>query len=374
MAAIAILDDYQNVALRMADWSRLQKDNRIVVFNERLPDVDAAARALAEFDVIGIMRERTPFSRALFEKLPKLRLLVTTGKRNASIDMEAAKAHNVTVCSTGGAGRATAELAFALMLGLARHLREEFNAMRPGGGWQTTLGFDLEGKTLGILGLGNLGAKVGKIGAAFGMKIIAWSENLTDERARERGAERVDKDELFKRSDIVTIHSVLSPRTRGLVGAREFALMKPTALLINTSRGPIVDEAALLAALQAEAHRRLRRRHVRRGAPASRPPAALRAPRAAHAAPGLRDRGNLPRLLRRHGAGHRSLARRQADQCAELTLLPDLHGQAALDRPSKALCAFPWNRPWAWAFCFRQRQRLRRVAENVQERCHGQRH
>lgn len=250
MAAIAILDDYQNVALRMADWSRLQKDNRVVVFTERLPDVDAAARALAEFDVIGIMRERTPFSRALLEKLPKLRMLVTTGKRNASIDMEAAKASNVTVCSTGGAGRATAELAFALMLGLARHLREEFNAMRPGGGWQTTLGFDLEGKTLGILGLGNLGAKVGKIGTAFGMKIIAWSENLTDERARERGAERVSKDDLFNRSDIVSIHSVLSPRSRGLVGAREFALMKPTALLINTSRGPIVDEAALLAALR----------------------------------------------------------------------------------------------------------------------------
>ncbi len=250
MAAIAILDDYQNVALRMADWSRLQKDNRVVVFTTRLPDVDAAARALAEFDVIGIMRERTPFSRALLEKLPKLRMLVTTGKRNASIDMEAAKAHNVTVCSTGGAGRATAELAFALMLGLARHLREEFNTMRPGGGWQTTLGFDLEGKTLGILGLGNLGAKVGKIGTAFGMKIIAWSENLTDERARERGAERVSKDELFNRSDIVSIHSVLSPRSRGLVGAREFALMKPTALLINTSRGPIVDEAALMAALR----------------------------------------------------------------------------------------------------------------------------
>jgi phosphoglycerate dehydrogenase-like enzyme len=250
MAAIAILDDYQNVALRMADWSRLQKDNRIVVFTTRLPDVDAAARALADFDVIGIMRERTPFSRAMFEKLPKLKLLVTTGKRNASIDMEAAKAHNVTVCSTGGAGRATAELAFALMLGLARHLREEFNAMGPGGGWQTTLGFDLEGKTLGILGLGNLGAKVGKIGTAFGMKIIAWSENLTDERARERGAERVGKDELFKRSDILTIHSVLSPRTRGIIGAREFALMKPTALLINTSRGPIVDEAALLTALK----------------------------------------------------------------------------------------------------------------------------
>jgi phosphoglycerate dehydrogenase-like enzyme len=250
MAAIAILDDYQNAALGMADWSRLQKANQITVFNEWLPDVEAAARALAPFEAIGIMRERTPFPRALFDKLPKLKLLVTTGKRNASVDLEAAKAKGVLVCNTGGAGRATAELAFALMLGLARHLREEFHAMRLGGGWQTTLGFDLEGKTLGILGLGNLGAKVGRIGAAFDMKPIAWSENLTAETARERGAERVDKDELFKRADIVTIHSVLSPRTRGIVGARELALMKPTALLINTSRGPIVDEAALLAALR----------------------------------------------------------------------------------------------------------------------------
>jgi phosphoglycerate dehydrogenase-like enzyme len=250
MAAIAILDDYQNVALGMADWSDLQKNYKVVPFKERLPDVETAARALAEFDVIGIMRERTPFQRALFERLPKLRLLVTTGKRNASIDLEAAKAHGVTVCNTGGAGRSTAELAIGLMIALARHFREEFQAMRPGGGWQTTLGFDLEGKTLGLLGLGNLGAKVGRIGAALGMDLIAWSENLTPEKARERGAERVEKDELFRRADVVTIHLVLSDRTRGLVGARELGLMKPTALLINTSRGPIVDEAALLAALK----------------------------------------------------------------------------------------------------------------------------
>ncbi|HJZ44907.1 MAG TPA: D-2-hydroxyacid dehydrogenase family protein [Hyphomicrobiaceae bacterium] len=250
MVAIAVLDDYQNVALRVADWSKLQQGHRVVVFDQRLPDMEAAARALAEFDVIGIMRERTPFSRALFDKLPNLKLLVTTGKRNASIDLEAAKARKVTVCNTGGAGRATAELAIGLMIALARHLREEFQAMRPGGAWQTTLGFDLEGKTLGIIGLGNLGAKVGKIGSAIGMKVIAWSENLTPERAQERGAERVDKDELFKRSDVISIHSVLSPRTRGLVGARELALMKPTALLINTSRGPIVDEKAMLAALK----------------------------------------------------------------------------------------------------------------------------
>jgi phosphoglycerate dehydrogenase-like enzyme len=250
MAAIAILDDYQNVALRMADWSGLQKGHKVVVFNQRLPDLDAVARALAEFDVIGIMRERTPFQRALIEKLPKLRLLVTTGKRNASIDLEAAKAHGVTVCNTGGAGRATAELAIGLMLALARNLREEFQAMRPGGGWQTTLGFDLEGRTLGILGLGNLGARVGRIGAAMGMKVIAWSQNLTPEQARERGAERVEKDELFRRSDVVSIHLILSDRTRGLVGARELGLMKPSAILINTSRGPIVDETALLAALR----------------------------------------------------------------------------------------------------------------------------
>jgi phosphoglycerate dehydrogenase-like enzyme len=250
MAAIALLDDYQNVALSLADWSGLQKDHRIVAFKERLPDMDAVARALADFEIVGIMRERTPFPRALFEKLPRLKLLVTTGKRNASVDLEAAKAHGVTVCATGGVGRSTADLAIGLMIALARHFREEFHAMRPGGGWQTTLGMDVEGKTLGILGLGNLGAKVGRIGTAMGMKVVAWSQNLTAEQARERGAERVEKDELFRRSDVISIHLILSARTRGLVGARELALMKPKALLINTSRGPIIDEAALLAALK----------------------------------------------------------------------------------------------------------------------------
>jgi phosphoglycerate dehydrogenase-like enzyme len=250
MVAIAVLDDYQNVALGMADWSRLQHAHRLVVFNERLPDVDTAARALLPFDVIGIMRERTAFPRALIERLPNLRLLVTTGRRNASVDVAAANERNVTVCGTGGGGRATAELAVALMLSLARHLREEFHAMRPGGAWQTTVGFDLDGRTLGVIGLGNLGAKVAKICSAIGMKVIAWSENLTDDRARELGCQRVGKDELLQRADVVSIHSVLSPRTRGLIGARELALMKPTAILINTSRGPIVQEAALLAALR----------------------------------------------------------------------------------------------------------------------------
>ncbi len=249
MAAIAILDDYQNVALRMADWSRLQAAHRIEVVREPFADLDSAARALAGFDIIGIMRERTPFPRAMFERLPNLRLLVSTGKRNAAIDLAAAKDHKVVVSATGGAGRATADLAFALMLGLSRHLVEEVQNMR-GGRWQSTIGFGLGGLTLGILGLGNLGGQVAKVGSAFGMQVIAWSENLTDERARERGAGRVDKDELFRRSDVISIHTVLSPRTRGLVGARELALMKPTALLINTSRGPIVDEAAVLAALR----------------------------------------------------------------------------------------------------------------------------
>jgi phosphoglycerate dehydrogenase-like enzyme len=250
MAAIALLDDYQSAALSLADWSRLQTDHKVVAFKEHMPDMEAVARALADFEIVGIMRERTPFPRALFERLPKLRLLVTTGKRNASIDLEAAKAHGVTVCNTGGAGRATADLAIGLMIALARHFRQEFHTMRPGGGWQTTLGMDLEGKTLGILGLGNLGAKVGRIGAALGMKVIAWSQNLTQEQARERGAERLEKDELLRRADVISIHLVLSDRTRGLVGAREFRLMKPTVLLINTSRGPIIDEAALLSALR----------------------------------------------------------------------------------------------------------------------------
>jgi phosphoglycerate dehydrogenase-like enzyme len=250
MVAIAILDDYQNVALSMADWSRLQQAHRIVVFNERLADINAAARALEPFDVIGIMRERTAFPRALLERLPKLRLLVTTGKRNASVDVEAARERNITVCGTGGGRSATAELAVALMFALARHLREEFHAMRPGGAWQTTLGIDLEGRTLGVIGLGNLGTRVAKICGAIGMEVIAWSANLTAAHAERHGAVRVDKDDLLKRADVVSIHSVLSPRTRGLIGARELALMKPTAILINTSRGPIVQEAPLLAALR----------------------------------------------------------------------------------------------------------------------------
>jgi phosphoglycerate dehydrogenase-like enzyme len=249
MVAIAVLDDYQNVALQLADWSKLQTAHKVQVFNTHFGDADTVAKALQGFEIVCVMRERTPFPRALFDKLPDLKLLVTTGKRNASIDLAAAKDRGVLVCNTGGVGRSTAELAIGLMIGLARNLEVEFRNIRSGG-WQTTVGFDLEGKTLGLLGLGNLGAKVARIGKAIGMKTLAWSENLTPERAREHGAERVDKDDLLRQADVISISTILSPRTRGLIGAREFGLMKTTALLINTSRGPIVDEAALLAALR----------------------------------------------------------------------------------------------------------------------------
>lgn len=249
MARIAVLDDYQRVALEMADWSRLQTAHEIVVFDKPFKGEAEAVEALADFEVLGVMRERTPFPRTMFEKLPRLRLMVTTGKRNAAIDMAAAADHKVLVCYTGGAGQPTAELTFALILALARHIPEETRNMREGR-WQTTLGFDLNGRTLGLLGLGNLGGHVARIGRAFGMQVIAWSENLTEARAAECGARCVDKDGLFREADVVSIHTLLSKRTRGLVGAAELRLMKPSALLINTSRGPIVDTSALLAALR----------------------------------------------------------------------------------------------------------------------------
>lgn len=249
MARIAVLDDYQDVALRMADWSALQGAHEVVVFHSPFKSEDEAARALADFDVLGVMRERTPFPRSMFQKLPRLRLMVTTGKRNAAIDMAAAAEHGVLVCYTGGAGQPTAELTFGLILALARHIPEEARNMREGR-WQTTLGFDLNGRTLGLLGLGNLGGHAARIGRAFGMQVIAWSENLTEARAAECGARRVSREALFREADVVSIHTLLSKRTRGLVGAGDLALMKPTALLINTSRGPIVQEDALLEALR----------------------------------------------------------------------------------------------------------------------------
>ena len=249
MARVAVLDDYQNVAMKMADWSILPSDTEVQVFNDHLWDLDAVAERLKDFEIVVAMRERTPFRRELLKRLPYLKLLVTTGMRNASIDMEGAAELGIIVCGTRGLGYPTAELTWGLILALLRRIPKEDAATR-NGHWQVNMGFGLNGKVLGIIGLGHLGSQVATIGKAFGMSVIAWSQNLTSERASEYGASIVEKDELLSRSDIVTIHLVLSDRTRGIIGARELSLMKSTAYLINTSRGPIVEEKALVAALQ----------------------------------------------------------------------------------------------------------------------------
>jgi phosphoglycerate dehydrogenase-like enzyme len=246
---LAILDDYQGVALGLADWASLAPAVSAVSIGDVLPDIDAAARRLEDFEVLIAMRERTPFPKALIERLPKLELLVTTGMRNASIDVKAAIERGIVVCGTDMLPYPTAELTWGLVLSLARSIPREARNMREGR-WQTTVGIGLRGKTLGIVGVGRLGSEVAKLGKAFGMEPIAWSQNLTPERAAAAGAEHVGKNELFQRSDFVTIHLVLSERTRGLVGASELAAMKPTAYLVNTSRGPIVDTRALVAALE----------------------------------------------------------------------------------------------------------------------------
>ena len=250
MTRVAILDDYQDVALRMADWSSLPSGVEVVVFRDHAAAEDQVAARLADFDVVVAMRERTPFPKSLLDRLPRLRLLVTTGMRNASIDVRAAVDRGVLVCGTAGLPYPTAELAWALILSLVRHVPREDRATRAGR-WQETLGTGLNGKTLGVLGLGTLGSRVARVGRAFEMEVIAWSQNLTAERAAAVGASLVTRDELLARADVVTIHLVLSERTRGLIGARELGLMRRGAFLVNTSRGPIVDEAALIAALRA---------------------------------------------------------------------------------------------------------------------------
>lgn len=247
---VAILDDYFNKALELADWGPLDGRAETTVFTQYMGDEDAVAEALADFEIVVGMRERTPFPASLIARLPKLKLLITTGMRNLSFDMEAARARDITVCGTGGAGSPTSELAVGMMICLMRDLHGQYRSMQDGG-WQTRPGVDLAGKTLGMLGLGNLGGRVAAVGNAFGMNVIAWSKNLTDERAAECNAKRVDKETLFRESDAISIHMILGDRSRGLVGKAELGLMKPTAYLINTSRGPIIDEAALLAALQA---------------------------------------------------------------------------------------------------------------------------
>ncbi len=247
---VAILDDYQSAALRSADWSPLESRAEVTVFTDHLDDVAALAERLLPFPVVCAMRERTAFTRDLFDRLPNLELLVTTGMANASIDLDAARSCGVTVCGTGSVAHATPELTWALILAATRDLPAE-TASVAAGGWQVGVGGDLHGRTLGILGLGRIGGAVAKVALAFGMRVVAWSQNLTAEAASAHGVTRVDREALFREADILTIHLKLSERTRGLVGAAELAHMKPGALLVNTSRGPIVDEAALLAVLRA---------------------------------------------------------------------------------------------------------------------------
>jgi len=250
---LSILDDYQGVALDMADWSGVRARG-IEIAVERFPfaDADDVVRSLADSEIVAAMRERTAFPRSIVERLPKLKLLITTGMRNASFDMAALRDRGVTVCGTGGPGGGnedTAELAWGLILGAARRIAEDHALMRQGG-WQTRIGHRVAGKTLGLLGLGRLGSAVARVGLAFGMNAIAWSQNLTAEKAAAQGVERVEKDELFRRADILSVHLVLSDRSRGLVGAREIGLMKPSAILVNTSRGPICDTTAIIDALK----------------------------------------------------------------------------------------------------------------------------
>ena len=249
---IVILDDYQNVALKMADWSVLSGRAEITVFNDHVRDSSALVERLLPFDIVCVMRERTPLTHEVLQHLPRLKLIASTGSRNASIDMGAAKALGIAVTATRYRSSPTIELTWALILASLRGIVHENNSIR-NGGWQKSVGQDLSGNILGVLGLGNIGGQVARIGLAFGMKIIAWSQNLTPEVAEAAGAKLVSKDELFSQADIVTIHLVLSGRTKGLVGAAELALMKPTSRLINTSRGPIVDESSLITALKSRA-------------------------------------------------------------------------------------------------------------------------
>lgn len=249
MIRVAVLDDYQGVSTTLADWSAIAGRAEPVVFTEPFADMADAAAALAGFQAVVAMRERTPFPAALFERLPDLKLLVTTGMRNAAIDMAAARARGVPVCGTELLPYPAAEQAWALIMALSLNIPRDAASMA-GSGWQTGVGQGLRGKTIGIIGLGKLGRQIARFANAFGMEVIAWSRNLTAEQAAEHGARRVDFDTLLSTADIVTIHLVLGDASRGLIGPREFSLMKPGAFLINTSRGPIVQEAALIEALK----------------------------------------------------------------------------------------------------------------------------
>lgn len=252
MLRCVILDDYQGAALELADWSALADRVEVTALRAHLEGEDTLVEVLRDVEIVVIMRERTPITASLLARLPRLRLLVTTGMRNASIDLRAAAEQSVVVCGTRSSSTPPAELTWALILALARHVATESAAMRAGGPWQSTIGEDLEGRTLGLLGFGRIGIRVARVGLAFGMDVVAWSENLTAERTQPEGVRLASsRDELLAGSDVVSIHLVLSPRTTGLVDAAALALMRPTALLVNTSRAAIVDGPALAAALEA---------------------------------------------------------------------------------------------------------------------------
>ncbi|MET0133790.1 MAG: D-2-hydroxyacid dehydrogenase family protein [Kibdelosporangium sp.] len=247
----AVLDDYQDVALRMADWSGLAGQVDVTVHQHHFDTEDDLVAALREQEIVVIMRERTPFTAGVFERLPALRLLITSGMRNASVDLAAAAAAGVTVCGTASSSEPPVELTWALVLGLARNLVPENNALRANGPWQTTVGTGLAGRTLGLLGFGKIGGKVARIGQAFGMDVMAWSANLTDDRTEPAGVRlAATKEELLAGSDVLSVHLVLSDRTRGLLDAAALRLMRPTALLVNTSRAAIVDQQAMVRALR----------------------------------------------------------------------------------------------------------------------------
>jgi phosphoglycerate dehydrogenase-like enzyme len=248
---VAVLDDYQSVAQSLADWPGLPSQAHVVFFHDHVEDVEQLAARLAPFDCVVLMRERTRISAGLIARLPRLKLLVTVGMWNASVDLAAAQARGIVVSGTqGGDPTATPALTWGLILAVTRNIHAEAASVRAGG-WQVGLGVDVNGKTLGVLGLGNIGQAVARFGQVFGMRTIAWSQNLTREKAAEHGVELVEKDELFRQADVLSIHLKLGERTRGLVGSRELGLMKRTSYLVNTSRGPIVSEAALIEALQA---------------------------------------------------------------------------------------------------------------------------
>ena len=318
----AITDDYLDLSTKVADWSPLKDRVDVTVFNEPFASAEEAASALKDFEIICAMRERTPFPRALFAALPKLKLLITSGMRNAAIDMEAAKDHNVVLCGTQWGRDPTAPLTMGLILELTRNIGRESARMHAGERLQKFVGMEIEGRTLGVVGLGKLGSKVAKLAQAFGMNVIAWSPNLTPERCKEAGVGYASKEELFANADIVTVHVVLSQRSRGLVGREDLARMKPTAYLVNTARGPIVDEAALLETLQ-------QRKIAGAGIDVfSVEPLAGRSsvPQArqhrADAASRLRHRGRLSQSLSADGRGHRRLAEGRAGKTAGVSGRP----------------------------------------------------